>query len=93
MAGLVSLPLVLAVCLALGSTNIGPGDLNTDLGRAILSLRLTRVLTGFLVGASLACAGAVLQGLLRNPLAELAISASAAARHGAALAILGGGPG
>lgn len=91
MAGLVSLPLVLAVCLALGSTNIGPGDLNTDLGRAILSLRLTRVLTGFLVGASLACAGAVLQGLLRNPLAEpYILGVSGGAALGAALAILGG---
>lgn len=35
-----------------------------------LSLRLTRVVLGLLVGATLAIAGAAIQGLFRNPLAE-----------------------
>lgn len=43
-------------------------------------IRLPRVLLALLVGASLGCAGAALQGLLRNPLAEpglLGVSSSA----------------
>ena len=36
----------------------------------ISEIRLPRVLLASLVGASLACAGAAMQGLLRNPLAE-----------------------
>ena len=36
----------------------------------ILDIRLPRVLLAILVGAGLSVAGAVLQALLRNPLAE-----------------------
>nr|WP_139193846.1 iron ABC transporter permease [Anaerobacillus alkalidiazotrophicus] len=36
----------------------------------VYDLRLPRVLTGLLVGASLATAGALLQGVMRNPLAD-----------------------
>ncbi|SDZ35552.1 iron complex transport system permease protein [Evansella caseinilytica] len=36
----------------------------------VYDLRLPRVLTGLLVGASLAVAGALLQGVMRNPLAD-----------------------
>jgi iron complex transport system permease protein len=53
-----------------------------DTARTILvDLRLPRALLGLLVGASLGLSGAVLQGLLRNPLAEpglLGVSGSAA---------------
>lgn len=91
LAGIFVLPLVLFACLALGATTLGFSDLHTDLGQAILMLRLNRVLTGFLVGASLACAGAVLQALLRNPLAEpFILGISGGAALGAALAILAG---
>ena len=55
----------------------------------LLKLRFPRVLLGIFVGASLAVAGAVFQGLLRNPLAEpylLGISSGAAL--GTALVVL-----
>ncbi len=57
----------------------------------ILDLRLPRVAAGAIVGAALSIAGAVLQALLRNPLADpyvLGISSGAAV--GAVLAILFG---
>ncbi len=58
----------------------------------IWSIRLPRLFVGVLVGSSLAMAGASLQGLFRNPLADpglLGISNGAA--FGAALAIVIGG--
>lgn len=59
---------------------------------AILSIRLWRVGAGILVGASLAIAGAVLQAVLRNPLAEpYVLGLSSGAALGTALAIVAGG--
>ena len=46
-----------------------------------LTIRLPRVLLALAIGGSLALAGCVMQGLFRNPLADPACSASAAARH------------
>ncbi|MCX5909918.1 MAG: iron ABC transporter permease, partial [Deltaproteobacteria bacterium] len=55
----------------------------------ILDVRLPRVISGMLVGASLAIAGAVLQALLRNPLADpFVLGISSGAAVGAVLAIL-----
>lgn len=60
----------LALALALGSERLSFFDL-TDEQRAILfDIRIPRVLLAACVGASLAAAGAGLQSLLRNPLAE-----------------------
>lgn len=57
----------------------------------ILELRLPRALLGLLVGAGLGLSGAVLQGLLRNPLADPAvIGVSSAAALGAVAAIVFG---
>ena len=54
--------------------------------------RLPRTLAGALVGASLASAGVVFQGLLRNPLATpFTLGVSAGAAFGAMLAITFGG--
>ena len=54
-------------------------------------IRLPRALLGGMVGASLGLSGAVLQGLLRNPLAEPGlIGVSASASLGAAIAIYTG---
>lgn len=60
-----------------------------DANRIIVQdIRLPRVLTGILVGATLGLAGAALQGLLRNPLADPGvIGVSASAGLGAVLAI------
>lgn len=54
----------------------------------VLELRLPRVVLGILLGAALGFAGAALQGLLRNPLADPGvIGVTAAAGFGAVLAI------
>ncbi|MBE9640713.1 FecCD family ABC transporter permease [Salipiger mangrovisoli] len=58
----------------------------------LLDIRLPRLLTGMMVGASLAVAGAVLQGLFRNPLADPGlVGVSAGAGLGAISAIVLGG--
>lgn len=67
-----------------------------DISRAdriiVLDIRLPRLLTGLLVGASLAVAGAVMQGLFRNPLADPGLlGVSAGAGLGAIAAIVLGG--
>ena len=65
-----ALLLVLLLALAVGSERISIFEL-TDQQRAILfDIRMPRVFLGACVGASLAVAGASLQALLRNPLAE-----------------------
>ncbi|PEQ14011.1 ABC transporter permease [Novosphingobium sp. PC22D] len=72
--------LLLAACgsLALGPVDLAPTRVVAALvGRAdpvaqaiVVDLRLPRLLVGLLVGAALGLGGAVLQGFLRNPLAE-----------------------
>lgn len=70
-----SRPVLLTVCLlgALGAValrlSLGPGGLSLP-SSDILALRGLRVLSGVAVGASLGVAGAVMQSLLRNPLAS-----------------------
>ena len=55
----------------------------------VLDVRLPRIMSALLVGASLGVAGAVFQGLLLNPLADpFTIGVSAGAAFGATLAIL-----
>ena len=57
----------------------------------VLRIRLPRILMASLVGATLAVAGAVFQGLLRNPLAEpYVLGVSSGAAVGATTAMLGG---
>ena len=65
-----------------------PNDPN-DLNMALVRLRLWRILAGLLVGVALALAGAVLQTVLRNPLADpfiLGISGGASLAAAAVLA-------
>ena len=65
-----ALAVTLAAGVSVGSERLSLFDL-TDAHRSILfDIRLPRVLLGACVGASLAVAGASLQSLLRNPLAE-----------------------
>ena len=65
-----ALAVTLAAAVSLGSERLMMFDLS-DTQRAILfDIRLPRVLLAACVGASLAVAGASLQALLRNPLAE-----------------------
>jgi len=84
-------PLVLGGALLVGPTPPALLDPATDLGRAVLLLRLYRVGAAFAVGAALSGAGVVLQALLRNPLAEpYVLGVSSGAALGAALAIFFG---
>lgn len=57
------------------SLSVGPAGIGLPGGEAaarivLLEIRLPRALLGFLVGGALGISGAVLQGYLRNPLAE-----------------------
>jgi iron complex transport system permease protein len=83
------LALAAGASLFLGRVNIGPQEIlhaliAPDAGLArlvVLELRLPRTVLAMLVGAALGLSGAVLQGLLRNPLAEpglLGVSSGAA---------------
>ena len=57
----------------------------------LLEIRLPRALLGLLVGMSLGLAGAAMQGLLRNPLAEPGVvGVSGCAAFGAVLAFYTG---
>lgn len=89
-------PIVLVAAGALGAVNIGPADLwklltgsaqTSEVVRAVFwDIRVPRVLLAALVGAALAMAGAGVQGLFRNPLADPAlIGVSAGAALGAVI--------
>ncbi|KAA5803965.1 iron ABC transporter permease [Alkalicaulis satelles] len=81
MAG--SAPLSLADTLA-GLIGAGPDGARL----IVLEIRLPRVLAAFLTGAALGASGALLQGLLRNPLADPGVlGVSAMAALGAVIAI------
>ena len=98
---------VLLACVAVTSLTVGATDVSlaTALGKllrgvplsqveavVLWDIRLPRLMMGMLVGAALAVAGAVMQGLFRNPLADPGIvGVSAGAGLGAILAIVLGG--
>ncbi|HVU52622.1 MAG TPA: iron ABC transporter permease [Polyangia bacterium] len=76
---------------ALGHRLSGHPDPHAWRETVIWSVRLPRALLGFVVGGGLAVAGAALQGLFRNPLADPGIlGVSTGASLGAVLAIYGG---
>lgn len=104
---LLALALVVAAltALAVGPVSIAPSKLLAIFGVptgaepddferiAVLQIRLPRVLLALLVGGALAVAGAAMQGLLRNPLADpglIGVSAGAAL-SAAVLMVLGVG--
>ena len=93
--------LLLALCLALGMTVGGVHLSFVDLwsgqgqggetARLLASLRFPRVALAAIVGGCLALAGAALQALLKNPLADpFLLGTSGGAATGAALAALAG---
>lgn len=70
------------------------GEADTATNIIVRELRLPRLILGMLTGATLGYAGALLQGLLRNPLADPGIlGVSASASLGAVLVIYLGGVG
>jgi iron complex transport system permease protein len=83
--------LIFALAVFLGPKVISPVSLN-DVEREILvSIRLPRVMVAFLMGMALGASGAVLQGILRNPLADpYILGISSGASLSAALGIIGG---
>jgi iron complex transport system permease protein len=66
---------------------LNPGDSTADL--VIWNVRLPRVCMGILAGAGLGICGAVLQAILRNPLASpFTLGITSAATFGASLAVI-----
>lgn len=62
--------------------------ISENMANIILSIRIPRVLLAFLVGAALSCSGAVVQSVLRNPLASpFTLGVSSGASLGAGLCI------
>jgi iron complex transport system permease protein len=99
--GLIGALLLLAIAgaaaLAVGGVSLSVADLVAGAGpegeaaRLVASLRLPRVVLAALVGGCLALAGAALQALLKNPLADpFLLGTSGGAATGAALAALAG---
>jgi iron complex transport system permease protein len=93
--------LSVAGSLAAGSIAIGPGDVLRALaggdaglaGEVVRTLRLPRALAGLACGGLLALAGALMQILLRNPLADpYVLGVSGGASVGALAALLFGLP-
>lgn len=60
----------ISLALMLGAESVSPFSIDETHRAILFEIRLPRVLLGACVGASLALAGAGLQSLLRNPLAE-----------------------
>ncbi len=103
---LVALLVSIVVAAGTGAFAISPGDVigsiarrfgvSTDAGRGradevLWRIRFPRVALSVVVGASLGCAGAAMQGTFSNPLAEPGIvGVSAGASLGAIIAILTG---
>lgn len=100
---LLALCVLLLVCvasIAVGAKSISPADVwhglfhasGTDNDVIVTDVRLPRTVLGLLVGAALGLAGAVMQALTRNPLAEpglLGVNAGASAAVVSAISFLG----
>lgn len=90
-----ALLVLLALGLLLGETALTGaqyaqafGDMASGPGEVLWAIRAPRVVAAAVVGAALGLAGAVMQGLLRNPLADPGVlGVSAGAGLGASLAI------
>lgn len=91
----------LALAILIGETAFdgaqyaaGFGDPSSGPAEVLWQVRAPRAVCALVVGAALGLAGAVMQGLLRNPLADPGVlGVSATAALGAALAIVLGGAG
>ena len=94
---LILLLIVAVVALVSGSAEIGIGELlklitgkgSAFASRIVVNIRLPRIVGGILAGTTLAVSGAVIQSLLRNPLASpFTLGISGASAFGAAFAII-----
>lgn len=82
LASLAAVLVVMVLAIGAGTVYVAPGEILATLGAAlrgetlsgseviVWQMRLPRVLTAALVGGALALAGAIYQGVFRNPLAD-----------------------
>jgi iron complex transport system permease protein len=77
---LMAIAFACVLSIVFGSRNVSAGDIvraiatsSNDISAAAIRLRIPRTVLGILVGASLAVAGALMQGVARNPLADPSI--------------------
>ena len=101
LAGFLLMGLALVLGLALGSVSLpitevartlvaGPGS-GTESAAIIWTLRFPRVVLAFVEGSALGVAGAVMQGLFRNPMADpYVLGVSSGASLGAVLGMVSG---
>ena len=94
LAGVAALALLMVASVAFGSRVVGWTDIvaglrggDDNLGQAAVVKRIPRTLLAVLVGAALGLAGAVMQGVTRNPLADPGILG---VNMGASLAVVTG---
>lgn len=93
-AGLATLVVLCVVSITIGSREVAWPDIRAalggatdNIGQAAVAKRIPRTVMAFLAGAALGMAGAVMQGVTRNPLADPGILGVNA---GAALAVVMG---
>ncbi|MFW6172408.1 MAG: FecCD family ABC transporter permease [Elusimicrobiota bacterium] len=84
--GIIFVLVSILISLNLGSSGMGLFKFTGQTAHILWRLRLPRIIFGFFVGAGLSIAGGVLQGILKNPLAEpYVLSTSSGAAFGVAL--------
>ncbi|WP_091133481.1 FecCD family ABC transporter permease [Microvirga guangxiensis] len=84
-AGATGIPLSRVLSIMMEPSSVPSGE-----ALVILQVRLPRLLLGLLIGAALACSGALMQGLFRNPLADpglVGVSAGAALAAAATIVV------
>lgn len=89
-----ALTMLMALSVAIGTRDVGLGDILSALGgrvetigEAAVAMRIPRTLLALLAGAALGLAGAIMQGVTRNPLADPGILG---VNMGASLAVVVG---
>jgi iron complex transport system permease protein len=88
---IVVLFLAMALSFFTGSVPLSPFKLFAPELKGILVLRISRIALGLTAGAALAVVGCILQGLLKNPLADpYVLGISSGAGLGAVVAIISG---
>ncbi len=90
--GYIRIPFVDVACIVIGklfNSSFLLHGINDIAQTVVMDVRLPRIITAVLVGAGLAIAGAVYQGVLLNPLADpFTLGISSGAAFGASVAIL-----
>ena len=83
--------MILLLALCAGPRMINPFNMSGTEREIFFSIRLPRVVVGMLMGMALGASGAVLQGVLRNPLADpYILGISSGASLAAALGLMSG---